>query len=147
EETSGLAAVRAAVRALQSGAIDRAVVGAVELASDARAALATHRHRPFSARGEARPFDRSADGPVLGEGAAAVVLKRLDDAARDGDRVHAVIRGVGASSGGGPGLPSAADYRAALEQAYREAGVDPRSVGYVEAHAGGDPDEDRVEAE
>jgi PfaB family protein len=147
EECSGLAAVQTAVRALQSGTIDRAVVGAVDLAGDVRAVMATHAHRPYSPRGNARPFDRDADGPLIGEGAAAVVLKRLDDAVRDGDHIHAVIRGIGASSGGGTDFRSSDDYRVALGRAFDEAGVDRTSVSYVEAHGSGDPEEDRLESE
>ena len=147
EECSGLVAVQAAVRALQRGTIDKAVVGAVDLAGDVRTVLATHAHRPYSARGSARPFDRDADGPLIGEGAAAVVLKRLDDAVRDGDRIHAVIRGLGASSGGGTDFRSSDDYRMALERAFDEADVDRTSVSYLEAHGSGDAEEDRLESE
>jgi acyl transferase domain-containing protein/3-hydroxymyristoyl/3-hydroxydecanoyl-(acyl carrier protein) dehydratase len=146
EECSGLIAVQIAGRALRGGAIDQAVVGAVDLAGDVRAALTTHRHRPYSASGRVLPFDRGSDGPVIGEGAAAVMLKRLDDALRDGDRIHAVIRGVGTASGGGP-LPSPEVYTAALERAYSDSGVAPSSVAYLEAHGSGDPGEDSAEAE
>jgi PfaB family protein len=147
EECSGLAALQAAVRSLQNGSIDQAVVGAVDLAGDVRAVLATQRHRPFSPSGRARPFDRSADGSVIGEGAAAVVLKRQEDAERDGDRVYAVIRGIGAASGGGTDMRSADDYRQALERAYHEANIEPTSVAYIETHGSGDPEEDRLESE
>jgi acyl transferase domain-containing protein/3-hydroxymyristoyl/3-hydroxydecanoyl-(acyl carrier protein) dehydratase len=136
EESSGLRALETAVRALQSGAIDQAIAGAVDMAGDVRAVLASHQHRPFSASGRACPFDAAADGAVPGEGAGAVVLKRLDDAVRDGDTIHAVIRGIGV----------AAAYEPALERAYAQAGVDPASVGYVETHGSGDPAEDRSEA-
>ena len=76
---------------------------------------------------------------MIGEGAAAVVLKRLTDAERDGDRIYAVIRGIGSSSGN-------AATRQALERAYADAGVDPATVDYLEASAGGDPGQDRLEA-
>ncbi|MHB1426389.1 MAG: beta-ketoacyl synthase N-terminal-like domain-containing protein, partial [Gemmataceae bacterium] len=137
EESSGLRALEAAIRALQKGEIDRALAGAVDLAGDLRAVLATHQHRQFSAAGRACPFDAAADGTLPGEGSAAVVLKRLDDAVRDGDTIHAVIRGVGV----------AADYETALERAYAEAGVDPASIAYVETHGSGDPREDGIEAQ
>jgi acyl transferase domain-containing protein/3-hydroxymyristoyl/3-hydroxydecanoyl-(acyl carrier protein) dehydratase len=137
EESSGLRALEAAVRALQKGEIDQAIVGAVDLAGDVRAVLAAHRHRPFSASGRVRPFDVDADGTLPGEGAAAVVLKRLTDAVRDGDTIHAVIRGIGV----------AAAYESALERAYTEAGIDPASLAYLEAHGSGDPEEDRSEAQ
>ncbi|MGH7173478.1 MAG: beta-ketoacyl synthase N-terminal-like domain-containing protein, partial [Gemmataceae bacterium] len=136
EESSGLRALEVAVRALQQGEIDRAIAGAVDLAGDVRAVLATHQHRPFSASGRACPFDADADGTLPGEGAAAVVLKRLDDAVRDGDTIHAVIKGIGVS----------AAYETALERAYAEAGIDPASVAYLETHGSGNPDEDRIES-
>src|SRR5262249_27639088 len=141
EENSGLSALEAAVRALQKGEIDQAVAGAVDLAGDIRAVLATHQHRPFSATGCARPFDAGADGTLPGEGAAAVVLKRLDDAVRDGDTIHAIIKGIGVAGGGdvGAAAPETDAYRDALERAYTEAGVDPASVAYVETHGSGHP--------
>jgi acyl transferase domain-containing protein/3-hydroxymyristoyl/3-hydroxydecanoyl-(acyl carrier protein) dehydratase len=137
EENSGLRALEAAVRLLQKGEIDRAIAGAVDLAGDVRAVMAAHQHRPFSASGRACPFDAGADGTLPGEGAAAVVLKRLDDAERDGDTIHAVIRGIGVASA----------YETALERAYAEAGVDPASIAYVETHGSGDPAEDGCEAQ
>src|SRR6185369_3052888 len=72
EESSGIRSLAAAVRLLQSGEIDRAVAGAVDLAGDLRAVLGRHSGRPMSASGSARPFDKSADGGIVGEGAAAV---------------------------------------------------------------------------
>ncbi|HTU19199.1 MAG TPA: beta-ketoacyl synthase N-terminal-like domain-containing protein [Gemmataceae bacterium] len=136
EESSGLRALEAAVRALQQGEIDQAIAGAVDLAGDVRAVLATHQHRPFSAAGRVCPFDVGADGTLPGEGAATVVLKRLDDAVRDGDTIHAVIKGIGVAAG----------YELALKRAHTEASVDPASIGYIEAHGSGDPTEDRTEA-
>jgi acyl transferase domain-containing protein/3-hydroxymyristoyl/3-hydroxydecanoyl-(acyl carrier protein) dehydratase len=135
EESSGLHALEAAVRALQNGEIEQAIAGAVDMAGDVRAVLATHQHRPFSVSGRICPFDAGADGTVPGEGAAAVVLKRLDDAVCDGDTIYAVIRGIGAAS----------EYESALERAYVQADVDPDSVSYIEAHGSGDPSEDSRE--
>jgi PfaB family protein len=82
EEASAARAVERAVRALQAGEIDRAVAGGVDLAGDPRMVLPGNR-----------------DGVLPGEGAAALVLKRLADAERDGDRVYAVIKGVGTAGG------------------------------------------------
>jgi len=145
EESSGLRALETAVRQLQGGEIDRAIAGAVDLAGDLRAVLGQHPGRPFSTSGDASPFDEGADGSITGEGAACVILKRLSDARRDGDRVYAVIKGIGESSGNLM-LPGAADYRRALERAYGEAGVAPGQVGFLEAHGSGNPAEDRMEA-
>ncbi|MDD2310206.1 MAG: beta-ketoacyl synthase N-terminal-like domain-containing protein [Desulfuromonadaceae bacterium] len=145
EESSGVRSLETAVRLLQAGELDRALVGSVDLAGDLRAVLAHHALQPFSLSGRALPFDQNADGAVIGEGATALVLKRLADAERDGDRIYAVIRGIGTS--GGDKQPSGdAAYAHALERAYADAGVSPSSVGYLEANAGGNPDEDRREA-
>jgi PfaB family protein len=145
EENSGIRALEAAVRLLQAGELNRALVGAVDLAGDIRAVLGHHALRPFSASGMGLPFAEEADGVIVGEGAAAVVLKRLDDAEHDGDRIYAVIRGIG-SAGGATLFPGAGAYRQALERAYADAGVDPATISYIEACAGGFPSEDRMEA-
>ncbi|NTV48029.1 MAG: acyltransferase domain-containing protein [Geobacteraceae bacterium] len=145
EESSGVRSLETAVRLLQAGELDRALVGSVDLAGDLRAVLGHHALRPLSPSGRALPFDHSADGSVIGEGATALVLKRLADAERDGDRIYAVIRGIGSSGGDlQPGGDIA--YGHALERAYADAGVSPATVGYLEANAGGNGDEDRREA-
>ncbi|BDV42215.1 hypothetical protein GURASL_11380 [Geotalea uraniireducens] len=145
EDGSGIRALEAAARLLQSGEIDRALVGAVDLAGDLRAVLGHHALRPLSATGRGRPFAAAADGSIVGEGAATVVLKRLADARRDGDRIYAVIKGIG-TAGGTTVLPGAAAYRRALERAYADAGVAPETVDYLEANGSGHPAEDRMEA-
>ena len=102
EENSGIRALEIAVRALQRGELDHALVGAVDLAGDVRAVLATDAHRPYS-----------ASGSLVGEGAAAFVLKRLEDAVRDGDTIHAVIKGIGVAT----------EADAPVERAYADANV------------------------
>ncbi|KAF0126694.1 MAG: polyketide synthase family protein [Elusimicrobia bacterium] len=131
-ETSGLRALEAAVRALRAGELDTALAGAVSLDGDPRATASS-----FTA------------GSPAGEGAAALVLKRLDDAVRDGDRVYAVIRGLGFASGGGVDSPAPAPRAcaAAMREAYAEAQADPSTVGYLETHGSGAPAEDAAEAE
>ncbi|MBI2191687.1 MAG: type I polyketide synthase [Planctomycetes bacterium] len=148
EETSGLRALDAAVRALQKREVRRAIVGAVDLAGELRAALGAHAVRPYSASGEVRPLSPAADGPIIGEGAAAIVLKRLEDAVRDGDHITAVVRGLGFALGGKTEsvTPDASAYREAMTRAYREAMVDPATIGYLEVNGSGHPQEDRVEA-
>lgn len=149
EEASGLRALEVAVRALRRHEMDWAVAAAVDLAGDGRLVLANERLLGYSPRGEARPFDCNADGTVVGEGAVALVLKRLPDALAAGDRVYAVIRGVGAASGGGVDspVPSGSAMRRAMERACDEAGVTPGSVTCLEAHGSGHPQQDRAEAE
>ncbi len=145
EENSGIRSLETALRMLQSNEIDRAVVGAVDLAGDLRAVLGQHAGKQFSRSGRGLPFDQRADGAIVGEGAACVVLKRLDDAERDGDRIYAVVRGIG-SSGGTTTVPDRDTYCQALERAYNDAGANPATVAFVEAHASGHPAEDRMEA-
>ena len=160
EDCSGVRALETAVRALQNHELDRAVAGAVDLTGDLRTLLATDALQPYSRRGCAQPFDARADGPVPGEGSVALVLKRLDDARRDGDRIYAVIRGIGAAGGGEIGGMSSAPqggqlawresnysaaYQRALESAYAEARIDPATIGYVEANGLARPGEDETE--
>ncbi len=146
EETSGLRALEAGVRALRSGELDTALVGAVSVDGDPRALAAENALTPYSAK--TRPFDDAAAGTVPGEGAAALVLKRLDDAVRDGDRVYAVIKGLGFASGGGVDRQTSPQAcAAALREAYAEAQADPSTVGYLETHGSGIPAEDAAEAE
>ncbi|MCB1016365.1 MAG: acyltransferase domain-containing protein, partial [Acidimicrobiales bacterium] len=95
-----------------------------------------------------RPFDRSADGLLIGEGTGMVVLKRLADAERDGDRVYAVVRGTGVASDGRASSvmkPRVDGQLLALERAWRDAGVDPATVGLVEAHGTATPVGDEAE--
>lgn len=145
EENSGLKAVEAAVRALQRGEVDAALAAAADAQGDARALAAAHGHKPWTPSGIGRPFDASADGASPGEGAACVVLKRLDDALKAGDRVYAVIKGVG-SAGEGTLTPGAEGVAEALRRAYAEAHVDPSTVGLLECHGSGSPEEDLSEA-
>ena len=102
----------------------------------------------LSPTGQCRTFDATADGIALGEGVACVVLKRLADAERDGDRIYAVIKAVAGSSDGrslGLTAPRPEGQRRALERAYRMAGVSPAQVGLVEAHGTGTVVGDRTE--
>jgi acyl transferase domain-containing protein/3-hydroxymyristoyl/3-hydroxydecanoyl-(acyl carrier protein) dehydratase len=144
EESSGIRSLATAVRLLSKGEINRAVVGAVDLAGDLRAVLGHHSARPLSASGRSMPFDNNADGSIIGEGAAAVVLKRLEDAKADGDRIYAVIKGVGIS-GGELIVPGSAAYGASLNRACSEAGISPSIIDFVETHGSGSPVEDRME--
>ena len=146
EEASGIRALDVGLSALRRREMDTVVVGAVDLPGDLRAMLATDAVRPYSPRGEVRPFDVAADGTVVGEGAATLVLKRLQDAIDSGDRVYAVIRGLGVAGGTDPG-PNAEAYTRALERAYADARLAPGRVSYLETHGSGDPGEDAVETE
>ena len=147
---SSLAAAALAVRELETGAADMVILGGVDTVQNPFTYLAFSKTQAFSPRGRCRPFDSSADGIVISEGVAALVLKRLADAERDGDRIYAVIKGVGASSDGrarGLTAPVVEGQMRALERAYNKAGISPATVGYVEAHGTGTALGDVVEIE
>ena len=145
---SSLVALDLGARALVDRRADLSVVGGVYLQPDVDFPMVFSRLGALSRRGEARPFTRSADGTLPGEGVGVVVLKRLADAERDGDRVYAVVKAVGlASDGRGAGLaaPSARGHARSIRRAYRMAGVDPATVDLVEGHGLGVPASDRAE--
>ena len=145
---SSLAAAALAVRELETGSADVVLLGGADTVQNPFTYLAFSKTHAFSPRGRCRPFDASADGIVISEGVAMVVLKRLADAERDGDRIYSVIKGLGASSDGrarGLTAPSPAGQVRAVERAYAKAGVEPSTVGYVEAHGTGTAVGDVVE--
>ena len=147
EEASGLKALEIGIRALQQKEADAFLVGAVDLRGDVRNIILEDQVRPFSRNRQIRPFDQAADGPLPGEGAAALVIKRLDRAIKDGDRIYSVIKGIGGASGGGVDSPRPSQdaYTRSLERCFREAGIKPSSVSLIEAHSGGSPAEDDLE--
>jgi len=149
ESASGLKALEIGVRSLQQNETEAVLVGAVDLAGDVRSVITSHTIRPFSRKYEIRPFDRSADGPLPGEGAAALILKRLDRALADGHRIYAVIKGIGCASGNGIDVncPSKETYTLSLERSIQDADISPASIGYIETHGSGAPSEDNVEGD
>ncbi|CAM2066051.1 Polyketide synthase dehydratase domain-containing protein [Sulfidibacter corallicola] len=145
---SSLLAVDQAVRELRSGRCDFMLAGGIHLSHDVAFWSVFCQLGALSRRQRIRPFDRRADGLLIGEGAGMVCLKRLEDAARDGDRIYAVIRGCGISSDGrAAGLmnPAVSGQLMALERAWSEAGLDPEELGYLEAHGTGTPAGDEAE--
>jgi PfaB family protein len=147
EDASALKALEVAALMLRRGEIDVALVAGVDLPGDVRALLAVDAVQGYT-RGEVRPFDKRADGTLPGEGAGMVLLKRLQDAQAAGDRVLAVVRGIGSASDGAKGdvaQPSAEGHELALERAYADAGLPCASVGLLFAHGSGRPREDAAE--
>ncbi|MGK3208786.1 SDR family NAD(P)-dependent oxidoreductase [Amycolatopsis sp. MEPSY49] len=137
---SSLAALDLALKELRAGTSELVLCGAVDLHNGIHDYLMFTSAGALSPTGRCRPFDAAADGIALGEGVACLVLKRLSDAERDGDRIYAVVKGVGAASDGkalGLTAPRPEGQHRALERAYRDAGVSPVDVGLVEAHGTG----------
>ncbi|PWG12724.1 polyketide synthase [Streptomyces sp. V2] len=145
---SSLAAVDVACKELLSGTSDVVLCGGADLHNGINDYALFSSVHALSPTGRSRAFDSTADGIALGEGVACVVLKRLADAERDGDRIYGVVKGLGSSSDGrslGLTAPRPEGQRAALERAYRNAGVSPAEVGIVEAHGTGTVVGDRTE--
>ncbi|WP_222870125.1 type I polyketide synthase [Actinomadura decatromicini] len=138
---ASLAALDAACKDLAAGSGDMVLCGGADLRTGIRDYLLFASAGALSPSGRCAAFDASADGVALGEGAACVVLKRLADAERDGDRIYAVVKSV---AGAGDGH-AAGGRRLALGRAYERAGVPPASVGLVEAHGTGAEADDRAE--
>ncbi|MDY0000359.1 MAG: SDR family NAD(P)-dependent oxidoreductase [Polyangia bacterium] len=146
---SSLAAVSQAVRSLRTHECDLVITGGVDRNMSVSAYVKFCKTMALSANRSA-PFDASADGFVMGEGAGVLVLRRLEDAEREGDRIRAIIRGVGASSdGGGRGItsPSPDGQLQALRRAWTDANLEPSTLGLVEAHGTSTPVGDAAEVE
>jgi acyl transferase domain-containing protein len=147
--SAGLTAVAQAISALETGQIPLAVAGGATVICHGFDQEAFFKAGMLSRSGEARVFREGADGYVRGEGAAVVVLKRLADAERDGDHIHAVIRGVAQchdGRAGGQFAPDAAIQAELIRRATARAGITPDKLGYVEAHAPGTHVGDLAEA-
>lgn len=145
---SSLAAVHQAAMELQSGRADIVVTGGIDTFTDVFMYACFSKTPALSKRGEARPFAADADGTILGEGIGLVVLKRLADAERDGDRIHAVLRGLGTSSDGrGQAIyaPGREGQMRAVRRAWGQAGVVATDIGLVEGHGTGTKAGDSVE--
>ncbi|MCW4354241.1 polyketide synthase dehydratase domain-containing protein [Hoyosella sp. YIM 151337] len=140
---SSLVAVDQAVSALLSGRCDLMLAGGVHHCHDVTLWSVFSQLGALSASQQIRPFDRRADGVLIGEGTGIVVLKRLADAERAGDRVYAVIAGTGVASDGRTASlfnPDPSGQVQAVSQAWSAAGLDPRapgSIGLLEAHGTG----------
>ncbi|SHF16707.1 type I polyketide synthase [Streptoalloteichus hindustanus] len=147
--SSSLVAVHQAMRALHAGEVSTALVGGVNVLLSPAVTASFHAAGVLSPEGRCKPFDASADGIVRGEGCGVVVLRRLTDARRAGDRVLAVLRGSAVNSDGrsnGITAPNPLAQQRLLRDVYTAAGLSPATVDYVEAHGTGTPLGDPVEA-
>lgn len=137
---SSLAAVDMAVAELQMGHSDLVITGGADTMNDIFMYICFSKTPALSPTGDCRPFSDKADGTLLSEGIGMVALKRLDDAERDGDRIYAVLTGLGSSSDGRTKsiyAPAPAGQAKALRRAYETAGYGPETVGLLEAHGTG----------
>jgi phosphopantetheine--protein transferase-like protein len=134
---SSLLAVDMAMRELLTGKCDMVVAGGVHCGSTPPIVIAFSQLQALSRKGEIRSFDSAADGTLLSEGLGMLILRRLADAERDGNKIYAVLKGVGvASDGRAMGLlaPRLEGEELALRRAYEAAAVEPASVGLIEGH-------------
>ena len=133
---SAMAAINSSVEGLVQNDFDTAVTGGIDRNMGASTFVKFCKIGALSATGT-RPYAEGADGFVMGEGAAIFVLKRLADAERDGDKIYAVLRGMGGSSDGkGKGItaPNPIGQKLAVERAWQNAGLSPATATYVEGH-------------
>jgi acyl transferase domain-containing protein/3-hydroxymyristoyl/3-hydroxydecanoyl-(acyl carrier protein) dehydratase len=144
---SSLYAIHLACLELEAGRADAMLAGGVSLAQSLYTQVGFTQLQALSPSGVCAPFSTSADGLVVGEGAGLVLLKRLADARRDGDRMLGVIRGIGLSNDVGGSLlsPDSEGQLRAMRAAYGEAGWSPSTVQLVECHGTGTPRGDQVE--
>ena len=145
---SSMSAINLAVLELLSGRSDMVITGGVDTLNDIFMHMCFARTNTLSRTGDARPFSRDADGTVLGEGIGMIILKRLEDAENDHDRIYAVIRSIGSSSDGKAQsiyAPKPEGQENALRMAYDNAGIDTKTVETIEAHGTGTKVGDMVE--
>ncbi|MET8796171.1 polyketide synthase Pks13 [Nocardia sp. NPDC004568] len=148
--SSTLVAVHQAVQALRAGDADVALAGGVNMLLIPMTTLGFDKNGAVSKDGRIKAFSADADGMVRSEGAGLVVLKRLADAERDGDNILAVVKGSAVNSDGrsngliAPNPDAQADV---LRRAYRDAGIVPSTVDYIEAHGTGTLIGDPIEAD
>lgn len=136
--STSLLAIAQAADSIRNGQCDVALAGGASVNSPIKSGHLYQQGTMLSADGHCRSFDAEADGTVFSDGAGIVVLKSLQDAERDGDTIYAVLKGVGLNNdGGGKGsftAPSATGQAGAIAMAIADAGIDPSTISYVEAH-------------
>ncbi|MBJ6766162.1 amino acid adenylation domain-containing protein, partial [Myxococcaceae bacterium JPH2] len=147
--STGLVAVHLASQNLRAGLSDVALAGATRIAVPQRTGYIYQEGMVSSPDGHCRPFDARAQGTVGGNGVACVVLKRVEDAVRDGDAIYAVIKSTATNNDGhvksGYTAPSVQGQAAVITQALERAGVKPQDIQYVEAHGTATPLGDPIE--
>ncbi|TVT37774.1 amino acid adenylation domain-containing protein [Hymenobacter setariae] len=149
--STSLLAITQAVQSLRSGQCEVALAGGVSITAPLRSGHLYQEGAMLSGDGHCRPFDAQAQGTVFSDGAGVVLLKPLAAAQRDGDTIHAIIKGVGVNNdGAGKGsftAPSAEGQAGAIRQALADGAIDPATISYVEAHGTATPLGDPIEIE
>ena len=138
--SSSLVAVHRAVQAIRNGECEAAIAGGVNIIITPQLYVAYSQAGFLSPDGCCRPFDRRANGFVRGEGVGAALLKPLQRALKDGDHIYAVIKTTGVNHGGrvqSLTVPNSHAQADLICQAYKKAGIDPRTISYIEAHGTG----------
>jgi acyl transferase domain-containing protein/aryl carrier-like protein len=147
--STSLVAVAQACQALATGQCDVAIAGGVTVTFPQRRAYRHESGGMYSRDGHCRAFDAEASGTTFSDGAGVVILKRFDQAARDGDRIDAIVRGWAVNNDGSTkasfAAPSVEGQVRVITAAQEHAGVRPRDVSYVEAHGTGTPIGDPIE--
>ncbi|WP_221568726.1 type I polyketide synthase [Alkalihalobacillus sp. TS-13] len=137
---SSLSALSMAAMELTLGKSDLVITGGVDIFNEIFMYICFSKTPALSPTGDCRPFSDESDGTILGEGIGMVALKRLKDAERDGDRIYAVLKGVGSASDGYDKsiyAPRPEGQAKALRRAYEAAGYSPKTVELMEAHGTG----------
>jgi len=147
---SSLIATEMGVKDLLSGKCDAALVGGVQMTTHHLVLMVFCQLGALSRSSQMLPFDKDADGTLLGEGIGMMVLKRREDAECDGNRIYAVIKGLGTASDGKAKsvvAPRLEGEELAIRRAYEDAGIEPGTIGLIEAHGTAIPLGDSTEIE
>ena len=147
---SSLIATELGMNDLLARKCDLALVGGIFILPDVGFSMVFSQLKALSQQSQIRPFDKNADGTIIGEGVGILALKRLEDAERDDDRIYAVIKGAGTSSDGralSVTAPRVEGPELALKRAYQASGISPCTIGLIEAHGTGTPAGDAAEIE
>ena len=148
--SSSLVAIHQACQALRLGECDLALAGGVNVLLTPATMITFSNAHMLAPDGRCKTFDAAADGYVRGEGCGVIVIKRLEDAVRDGDRIRAVIRGSAINQDGASGgltVPNGVAQQRVIADALKRAGLEPSDVGYLEAHGTGTSLGDPIEVQ
>jgi len=148
--SSSLVAIHQACQALRLGECDLALAGGANVLLTPATMITFSSAHMLAPDGRCKTFDAAADGYVRGEGCGVIVIKRLEDAIRDGDRIRAVIRGSAINQDGASGgltVPNGVAQQRVITDALKRADLEPSDVGYLEAHGTGTSLGDPIEAQ